>query len=91
MEKKKKGKYLTFQVALVVKNPPANARDTREAGLIPGSGRSPREGNSYPLQDSCLENSMNRSLVGYSPRDRKGSDMTEQVTLHTKDAFLEAQ
>ena len=43
---------LIFQVALVVKNPPANARDTREAGLIPGSGRSPRGGNGTPLQYS---------------------------------------
>ena len=34
---------------------------------------------------------MNGSLVGYSPGDRKESDMTEQVTLHTKDPFLEAQ
>ena len=33
-----------FQVALVVKNPPASAGDTRDAGSIPGSGRSPREG-----------------------------------------------
>ena len=32
----------TFQVALVVKNPPANAGDIRDAGLIPGSGRSPK-------------------------------------------------
>ena len=31
-----------------------------ELGLIPGSGRSPGEGNSYPLQYSCLENPMNR-------------------------------
>ena len=38
------------QVALVVKNPPANAGDIRGSGLIPGSGRSPGEGNGYPLQ-----------------------------------------
>ena len=31
------------------------------------SGRSPREGNGNPLQDSCLENPTDRSLVGYSP------------------------
>ena len=31
-----------------------------DPGLIPGSGRSPGEGNGNPLQDSCLENSMNR-------------------------------
>ena len=33
----------------------------RDLGLIPGSGRSPREGNSYPLQNSRLENPMNRA------------------------------
>ena len=31
-----------------------------DPGSVPGSGRSPGEGNSYPLQDSCLENSVNR-------------------------------
>ena len=40
----------------VVKNPPANARDTRDAGSIPGSGRSPGVGNGNPIQYSCLEN-----------------------------------
>ena len=45
------------QVALVVKNPPANAGDM---GLIPGSGRSPGEGHGNPLQYSCLENPMDR-------------------------------
>ena len=44
-------------MALVVMNPPANARD---AGSIPGSGRSPGGGNGNPLQYSCLENSMDR-------------------------------
>ena len=44
-------------VVLVVKNLPANAGDS---GLIPESGRSPGEGNGYPLQYSCLENSMGR-------------------------------
>ena len=41
----------------MVENPPANAGD---AGLIPGSGRSPGEGNGNPLQYSCLENPMDR-------------------------------
>ena len=40
---------------IVVKNPPANARDIRDMGLIPGSGRSLGERNGYPLQYSCLE------------------------------------
>ena len=47
-------------MALVVKNPPANAGDARDAGLIPGLGRSPGAGNGNPLQYSCLENSMDR-------------------------------
>ena len=37
----------------MVKNPSANARDTGDVGLIPGSGRSPGEGNGNPLQYSC--------------------------------------
>ena len=41
----------------VVKNLPANVGDT---SLIPGSGRSPGEGNGYPLQYSFMENSMDR-------------------------------
>ena len=45
------------QEAKWVKNPSANSG---HAGLIPGSGRSPREGNSNPLQYSCLENLMDR-------------------------------
>ena len=47
-------------MALVVKNLPANAGDTRDAGSIPGLGRSPGEGTSYPLQYSCLGNSVDR-------------------------------
>ena len=44
----------------VVKKPPANAGDTRDTGLIPGSGRSLSEGKGNPLQYSCLENPMDR-------------------------------
>ena len=43
-----------------VKNPPANAGDIRDMGLIPGSGRSPGGGNGNRLQYSCLENSTDR-------------------------------
>ena len=50
-----------FQVALLVKKPPANAgRDPRDMGSIPGSGRSPEGRNANPRQYSCLENSMDR-------------------------------
>ena len=56
------------QVALVVKNLPANAGDIRVVGLIPGWGRSLGGGHGNPLQYSCLENPMDRwNLVGYSP------------------------
>ena len=44
----------------VVKNLPANAGDAGDAGSIPGSGRSPGEGNGNPLQYSCLKNSTDR-------------------------------
>ena len=49
-----------WKVALVVKNPPANAGDTRDMGSAPGLEKSPGEGNGNPLQYSCLENSMDR-------------------------------
>ena len=51
-------------MALVVKNPPANAGDKRDVGLIPGLGRSPGEGHGNPLQYSCLENPMEEEPGG---------------------------
>ena len=63
------------QVALVVKNLPANAGDLRDLGSIPGLGKSPGGGLGNPLQYSCLEKSHGqRSLVGYSPQGHKESD-----------------
>ena len=54
-------------MALVVKNPSASVGDIRDEGSMPGSGRSPGEGNGYPLQYSCLENPMDRGAWwGYS-------------------------
>ena len=46
----------------MVKNPPASAGGARDAGWIPGSGRSPGERNGNLLQYSCLENSMDRGV-----------------------------
>ena len=67
-------------VAQMVKNLLANAGDP---GSTPGSGRSPGEGNGYPLQYSCLENSMDRgawwAIVVGSQRVRT----TERLTLST--------
>ena len=51
----------------MVKNLPAKAGGMRDTGSILRSGRSPRVGDANPLQYSCLENSMDRSLAGYSP------------------------
>ena len=56
---------LGFPGDSMVENPPVSAGDS---SLIPGSGRSPGESNSIPLQYSCLENPMDRkSLTGYGP------------------------
>ena len=65
----------------MVKNPSANAGDM---GSIPGSGRSPGEGNDNPLQCSCLENPIDkRSLVGFGLWGHKEWDMAEQLR-HTQ-------
>ena len=50
-----------FPGGSVVKNLPDNAGNTGDLGSIPGSGSSPRKGNSNPLQFSCLENPMDRA------------------------------
>ena len=50
---------LSFQGGAVVKNPPANAVDVSS---ITGSGRSPGEENTNPLQYSCLKNAMDRGV-----------------------------
>ena len=61
----------------VVKNWPANTGDIRDVGLIPGSGRSPREGDGNPLQYSCLENPMERGAWWAAIQRVAESDMTE--------------
>ena len=47
----------------MVKNLPANAADVRDAGSIPGSGRSPGGRHDNPLQYSCLQNSRDRGAL----------------------------
>ena len=54
------GLFRSSQVAVVVKNPSANAGEIRDFGLIPVLGRPPGGGHGNPLQPSCLENSMDR-------------------------------
>ena len=66
-----------FPGGSVVENPPASARDAEDMGLIPGSGRSPGEGNGNPFQCSCLGNLMDRgALRATVHRVAKVSDMT---------------
>ena len=67
----------------MVKNPPADTGDTRDLGLIPGSGKSPGAGYGNPLQYSCLENPMDRGTWWATVHGGcKESDRTE-VTLNT--------
>ena len=64
----------------------ASACNAGDPGLIPGSGRSPGEGNGNPLQYSCLENPHGQTcLAGPSSWSRKESDTTERLsTQHTR-------
>ena len=68
---------LGFPGGAVVKNPPANAGDTRDAGLIPGSRRSPGEGNGNPSRIPWTE-----EPGGYSPWGHKESDTVERLSTH---------
>ena len=54
-----------------------------ELGTVPGSGRSPGEGNGNPLQYSCLENPMDRGACRAIVHGFAESDTTEKVSMHT--------
>ena len=71
----------------MVKNPPANAGDTRDSGSIPGLGRSPGGGHGNPLQYSCLENPMDRgawraTVHGVAKSQTRLSDFTFTFHFH---------
>ena len=68
-------------MTVVVKNPPANARDLTNMGLIPWLGRSPRGEHENPLQYSCLENPIDRGAGGLQSVGHTESDTTE-ATKH---------
>ena len=74
------GGTINSQVVVVVKNLPLSARDLRDAGSIPGWGRSPREGNGNPLQYPCLENLMDRGSLRSMGSQRIGHDWTHMNT-----------
>ena len=80
------------QVAQLVKNLPANAGDARDAVWCLWSGRSPGEGNGYPLQYSCLENPMDRgawwdTVHGFAKSQTQLSDWTH-INTHTQVVVL---
>ena len=60
----------------------ASACNVGDLGLIPGSGRSPGEGNGNPLQYSCLENPWTEELGGLESTGRKELDTTERLHFH---------
>ena len=72
-------------MVLVVKNLPANAGDVRDKGSIPGLGRSPGEGNGYPLQYCCLENPMDRGAWRATVyRVAQSHTRLKQLSTHTR-------
>ena len=85
---KKERDPLTWrEVALVVKHRPDNARDVRDMGSIPGSGRSPAGGNGIPLQYSCWGNSMDRGAWRSPVHGVKESDTTEHLSTTWRNIF----
>ena len=75
--------YGASQVVLVIQNPPANARDARDEGLIPGLGKSSGVGNGIPLSILDWKISWAEELADYSPRGCKKSDnwVTERACM----------
>ena len=74
-------KLMGFPGDSMVKYPPANAG---LVGLIPGLGRSPGEGNGYPLQYSCLENPMDRGAWQATVHGiAKSGTQLKQLSMHT--------
>ena len=74
-----------FAGGVVVDYPAANVRDTKDVGLIPGLGRSPRVGNGNPLQYFCQENSMDREAWQATVHAAEKSRWT-QLSMHAPPA-----
>ena len=67
----------------MVQNPSANAGDARDVSSIPGSGRSPGEGNGNRLQYSCLENHMDREARWATVQGAAKSQTRLSIHMHT--------
>ena len=79
-----------FFYGSTLKESTCDSGDIGDVGLIPGSGRCPGEGNGNSLQYPCLENSMDRRAWKV-PWGCKESDMTEQVSTHTRFSCKDAE
>ena len=74
------------QMTLVIEDLPVNAGDIRDAGSIPGSGRSPGGGHGNSLQYYCLENPMDRgALWAMVHKVTKSRTQLKQISRHTYD------
>ena len=98
MKKKERKQYSTASrknrypfgslVALMVKNLPASAGNIRDLGSIPGSGRSPGEGDGNPLQYFCLENPKDREAWWASVHGvAKSGTGLKQLSTHITPLF----
>ena len=75
--------FMGFPAASVVKNPPINAGDTGDTGLIPGLGGCLEGGHGNPLQYSCLENPMDRGAWWATVhRVKKSQIQLKQLSTH---------
>ena len=81
-------KHGASQMVLLVKNPPANAREVRDACRSPGLGRSPGDEHGNPLQYSCLENPMDRG-AWWATVHGVAESLTQlkQLSMHVREAL----
>ena len=81
------GDARTSQVVLMVRDPPANAGDIRDVGLIPGSGWSPGGGHGNSLQYSCLKNPMEPCRLLSIESVAKSWTQLKWLTIHSTQTF----
>ena len=82
-----------FPLLPLVKNPPANAGDPGDLGLIAALRRSPGEGNDNPLLYSCLENPMDRAAWQATVHGvtKSQTRLNDRKTIHTELEVLRSQ